>query len=70
MGLNYTIDCRHCGSHTEYRASTNRRTLRVDAERLSSHIDTECAMRCPVCRTKLNTSEADFRAQVKISFDA
>jgi hypothetical protein len=31
------------------------------------HIDTECAIRCPVCRSKLNTSEADFRAQVKLT---
>ena len=70
MGLNYTIDCRHCGSHTEYRASTTRRTLRVDVNHLADHIDTECAMRCPICRTKLNTSVADFRAQVKITVDA
>ena len=30
------------------------------------HLDTECAIRCPVCRAKLNTSMADFRAQVRV----
>ena len=70
MGLNYTIDCRHCGSHTEYHASTNRRTLRVDTAHLSDNVDTECAIRCPVCRSRLNTTRHDFLTQVKISIDA
>ena len=35
-------------------------------DELVRHIDTECALRCPVCRARLNTSEAQFREQVTI----
>ncbi|MBQ3173479.1 MAG: hypothetical protein IJB56_04145 [Alistipes sp.] len=70
MGLNYTIDCCHCGSHTVYRAATNRRTMRVDVSHLADNIDTECAIRCPVCRSRLNTSRNDFLRQVKIEVEA
>jgi hypothetical protein len=31
------------------------------------HIDTECAIRCPVCRAKLNSSADAFRRQVTIT---
>ncbi len=67
MSLNYTIDCRHCGNHTNFEFYTNSRTMRHDNLDELQHIDTECAIRCPVCRSKLNTSEADFRAQVKLT---
>lgn len=66
MSINYTIDCRHCGNHTSYVFYTNPRTMRHDKLEELQHIDTECAIRCPICRSKLNTSEADFRAQVKL----
>lgn len=67
MSLNYTIDCRHCGNHTQFEFYTNNRTMRHDNIDAIMHIDTECAIRCPICRSKLNTSEADFRAQVKVA---
>lgn len=70
MGVNYTIDCHHCGSHTELRTSTNRRTLLVDREHLADHIDTECAIRCPVCRSRLNGSAQEFHAQVTMRLEA
>ncbi|MBQ8493658.1 MAG: hypothetical protein IJ464_05200 [Alistipes sp.] len=70
MGLNYTIDCLHCGTHTEFRSSTNRRTMMVDVRHLTDNIDTECAIRCPVCRSRLNTSSDDFLRQVKIEVEA
>lgn len=64
MSVNYTIACRHCGAQSNYTTYTNARTmLHADPEAVM-HIDTECAIRCPVCRSKLNTTEADFRAQV------
>ena len=70
MKLNYTIDCRHCGTHTEYSVNSYYATL-CDAEFVGSmHIDTECAMRCPACRYRLNTTEADFLAQVHITREA
>ena len=70
MKLNYVINCRHCGAHTEY--STTRHYHHMSAEDVESrmHIDTECAMRCPVCRYRLNTTEADFRSQVHITREA
>ncbi|MBQ5595303.1 MAG: hypothetical protein IIU78_06305 [Alistipes sp.] len=63
MGLNYIINCTHCGSHTEYKTKVY--TTINDAD-LYSHIDTECAIRCPVCRSRLNASQSDFRSQVEI----
>ena len=70
MKLNYTIDCRHCGTHTEYSIVRHYRTL-SDAEAAGKmHIETECAMRCPACRYRLNTTEADFRSQVHITREA
>jgi hypothetical protein len=66
MGLNYTIDCRRCGSHSEHYTYTDVRTMRYDDLYEHMHLDTECAIRCPVCRAKLNTSMADFRAQVRV----
>lgn len=67
MSINYTIDCRHCGGHSSYEHYTNSRTMRHTNIDTLMHIDTECAIRCPICRSKLNTSEADFRAQVKVA---
>ena len=66
MGLNYTIDCRHCGARSEHYSYTNVRTMRYDDIYEHMNLDTEYAIRCPVCRAKLNTSMEDFRAQVRI----
>lgn len=66
MGLNYIIECRACGSHSEYRTTINVCGVNTHLH-LTDHVDTECAIRCPVCRAKLNKSEADFRQQVSIS---
>ena len=70
MGLNYTINCRPCCHHTELHTTTNRRTMHIAGERLADHVDTECAIRCPICRSRLNNTEADFRAQVTIRLEA
>lgn len=66
MSINYTIECRHCGTHTSFEYYTTRRIS--DERNLNEqiHIDTECAIRCPHCRSRLNSSEADFRKQVTI----
>ena len=66
MGLNYIINCTHCGSHTEYRTSLPRSASHVDRARLYSNIDTECAIRCPKCRSRLNNSVGEFFSQVEI----
>ncbi|MBO5889894.1 MAG: hypothetical protein J6Q28_00500 [Alistipes sp.] len=66
MGLNYIINCTHCGSHTEYRTTVGRSVSMIDDSNLYSHIDTQCAMRCPVCRSRLNNTQSDFRSQVEI----
>ena len=70
MGVRYDIDCKHCGSHSEYTTWLDRSAAMQSLDSLLSHIDTECAIRCPVCRSKLNTSRHDFLQQVKIEIDA
>ena len=67
MGVNYSIDCRHCGEHTDYYVATNIYRRPTSAE-LNRNIDTECAIRCPKCRSRLNVSYEEFRHQVKIEF--
>ena len=67
MSINYTTDCRHCGGHSDYQQYTNPRTMRHDDINALMHVDTECAIRCPVCRARLNNSVAEFHQQVTIS---
>lgn len=64
MGVRYDIDCKHCGSHSEYTTWLDRSAAIQSLDSLLSHIDTECAIRCPVCRAKLNTTIDAFRSQV------
>ena len=65
MKLNYQIDCKHCGTHTEYSVELRRGCV-ADGVESMVHIDTECAMRCPACRRRLNGTETEFRSQVKM----
>ncbi|MBR2368391.1 MAG: hypothetical protein IKA81_07290 [Alistipes sp.] len=65
MSLNYSIDCRCCGTHTDHRVATNLRSRPSSAE-LLRHIDTECAIRCPKCGSRLNGSYEEFRSQIII----
>ncbi|MBQ3043850.1 MAG: hypothetical protein IJD53_05320 [Alistipes sp.] len=66
VNISYIIDCRHCGRHTEYATyaalSANDAN---DSEALMQRVDTECAIRCPACRSRLNITERDFREQVR-----
>ena len=66
MGLNYIINCIHCGSHTEHKTSLPRTATKLNKERIYSNIDTECAIRCPKCRSRLNNSASEFFSQVEI----
>lgn len=66
MGLNYIINCSHCGSRTEYKTALPRSASMVDAANIYSNIDTECAIRCPKCRARLNNSANEFFSQVQI----
>ena len=66
MGLNYAIDCRACGAHSEYHTTIVVRSKNTYLH-LADHVDTECAIRCPVCRARLNNSVAEFHQQVTIS---
>lgn len=70
MKLTYDIECRHCGAHTHYTTTVYYPTLTPEQVDQRMHIDTECAIRCPACRYRLNTTEADFRSQVHISREA
>ena len=66
MGLNYIINCSHCGSHSEYRTTLPRSASKLDKATLYSNIDTQCAIRCPKCRARLNSSAGEFFSQVEI----
>ena len=66
MRLNYIINCSHCGSLTEYKTSLPRTATKLNKERIYSNIDTECAIRCPKCRSRLNNSASEFFSQVEI----
>ena len=66
MAINYLINCKHCGLHSEHLTWLSMRAMQYPEDELVKHVDTECAIRCPVCRARLNTSEAQFREQVTI----
>ena len=66
MSINFAIGCRNCGTHTMIESYVDCHTKRsLDIEH-DIHIDTECAIRCPNCRARLNSSEAEFRSQVRV----
>ncbi len=67
MSVTYNIDCQHCGSHSEYATWLDSSSARHGVDELVRNIDTECAIRCPVCRAKLNSSADAFRRQVTIT---
>lgn len=66
MSINFAIECRHCGAHTIVESYVNCNTMRNISEQRAIHIDTECAIRCPNCRSRLNTTEEEFRSQVTV----
>ena len=66
MRLNYIINCSHCGSHTEYKTTLPRTASKVDKAHIYSNIDTQCAIRCPKCRSRLNNTASEFLSQVEI----
>ncbi|MBO7189706.1 MAG: hypothetical protein J6U93_00335 [Alistipes sp.] len=66
MRLNYIINCSHCGSLTEYKTSLPRTASNVNKASIYSNIDTECAIRCPKCRARLNNTASEFFSQVEI----
>lgn len=67
MSVTYNIDCHHCGRHTEHTTWIDRNAANRPIEELTMNVDTECAIRCPVCRAKLNSSVEAFRRQVTIA---
>ena len=70
MKLTYDIECRHCGAHTRHSTTVYYPTLSIEQIEARMHNDTECAIRCPVCRYRLNSSEEEFRSQVHITREA
>ena len=66
MGLNYIINCSHCGSHTEYKTTLPRVASMLDKTSIYGNVDTECAIRCPKCRSRLNNTASEFFRQVEI----
>lgn len=66
MSINFAIECRHCGAHTIVESYVSCRTMRNIDENRTIHIDTQCAIRCPNCRSRLNTSEEEFLSQVTV----
>lgn len=70
MSINYTIECRHCGIHTSFEYHTTRRITEDRNLDEQMYIDTECAIRCPHCRARLNGSVEEFRSQITIKCGA
>lgn len=66
VDVSYIIDCNHCGSHSEYDTYALLPAGWSCDDLLACRVDTEYAIRCPACRSRLNTSEHDFRAQVRV----
>jgi len=70
MSINFTIECRHCGAHTTIESYASCHTVRNMLNMPNVHVDTECAIRCPNCRSRLNRTEDEFRSQVTWSCES
>ncbi|GFI53569.1 hypothetical protein IMSAGC022_00156 [Alistipes sp.] len=66
MGIIYSIECRHCGTITRHYHAADMASVRSCAGTNRSHVETECAIRCPACGHRLNGSQEEFAAQVNM----
>lgn len=67
MGTTYTIQCKKCGAHIHHFAQVNFGITNA-ATGCSDFVETEIAIRCPICHNRLNSTLEEFREQVKVSF--
>lgn len=65
METTYRIRCRHCGTLLPQNADSNLGAIARCANS-DCHIDTEFAMRCPVCMKRLNRTEQEFKEQIEM----
>ena len=66
MGIIYSIKCSRCGSLTKHYNAADAGTVLACENGKRPHVETDYAIRCPVCMHRLNTSEEDFFAQVEM----
>ncbi len=66
MGIIYSIQCKHCGTLTKHYNAADMATVRSCERRGRIHVETDYAIRCPACRHRLNDTEEEFLAQVKM----
>ena len=70
MGTAYKIRCKHCGAQFSHSANTSYGLFSIcigSIDRLGE-IETQSAMRCPVCLKRLNTTPEEFNEQVKVTY--
>ena len=68
MGTTYKIRCKHCGSKIDRFVKADFGVLPMGMGCGCGYVETETAIRCPACHSKLNTTKEEFQAQVEVSY--
>lgn len=67
MGTAYKIRCRHCNTEFDHYLGTGYGLLPACVG-CGEYVETQTAIRCPGCMKRLNTSQAEFNEQVKVTY--
>ena len=67
MGTAYRIHCAHCGTQFE-QTSPCSFGLPAPSAGCGDYVETQTAIRCPVCLKRLNASQEVFRRQVEVTY--
>ncbi len=68
MGTAYTIRCRHCGAQFDHYMQPGYGVLPPCIGCGDDFVETQTAIRCPVCRRRLNTTQEEFNEQIEVTY--
>ena len=64
MGASYSIKCKKCGTSFMHIADDDFGVIRACVG-CDCNIDTEIAILCPACMTRVNRNKAEFESQIE-----
>ena len=67
MGTAYKIRCKHCGAQIDRFTDVNYGVSSQCVGR-NEYVETEIAIRCPVCHKRLNRTMEEFHEQVEVTY--
>ncbi len=67
MGTAYKVRCKYCGAQFG-EARQSRCGIPVPRVTGQGYIETQTAIRCPVCHKKLNATQEEFLEQLEVTY--